>query len=224
MLMNMHHVTKSYRRRGQDVDVLKEVEFGINCGESVCMMGPSGSGKSTLLRIAAGLQAPSKGEIRYDGISLSTYSDTDLTMLRRQKIGYVPQEPSLLPELTVQENIMLPWYFEPAPENIAMRLLWLLDCFNLSDLSARYPADLSGGEKRRVAVARALIIAPDLLLADEPTNDQDEKSVTNMLQLFRRLTSEGMAMLIVTHEQTARQYCKTCYNLQEGALHSVKNE
>jgi len=202
------------------VHALRDVSFRVEKGEMIATMGPSGSGKSTLLNIIGGLDRPSEGSVIIDGRDTTGLNDDDLTRLRREKIGFIFQFFNLLPTLTAQENVALPLYLTGAGGKEARaRALEMLERAGLGDRTEHLPDELSGGEQQRVAMARALILSPPLILADEPTGNLDSKNGQEVLALFKRLQSRfGTTVIMVTHDAKAAAFCDRILNMQDGQL------
>jgi putative ABC transport system ATP-binding protein len=174
-----------------------------------------------LLNIIAGLLKPDSGAVNLDGKSILTLSDLEASLLRNTQIGYVPQGQSLLANLTVLENVSLPQYLfknDADPEKIATQALALLEQVGIGHLAASYPKQLSGGELRRVSIARSLINKPGLVIADEPTGDLDSETTKGIMELFRRIAEEGAAVLLVTHELDTLEYGNRVYTMDGGKL------
>jgi putative ABC transport system ATP-binding protein len=212
-------ITKRYEGK-RTVHALRGVTFNVAKGEMVATMGPSGSGKSTLLNIIGGLDRPSEGSLRIDGADLSALRDNALTRVRREKIGFIFQFFNLLPTLTALENASLPAHLAGWPRKSARdRAAELLDIFGLADRLDHLPDELSGGEQQRVAMARALILGPPLILADEPTGNLDSKNGEEVLTLFKGLQSKfGTTVIMVTHDRKAAEYCDRILSMRDGQL------
>jgi lipoprotein-releasing system ATP-binding protein len=196
-------VWKSFPRDGDRVEVLKGVSLRIAPGELVAVVGPSGVGKSTLLHVLGGLERPTSGEIRYGEVALSALADAALAAFRNRQVGFVFQFHHLLPEFTAQENVMLPLLIRRQPLAEARRRAQeLLGLVGLADRLRHRPGELSGGEQQRVAVARALVGEPAVLLADEPTGNLDSKTGEEVFDLLRRINRERrLTCVLVTHNE-----------------------
>jgi putative ABC transport system ATP-binding protein len=212
-------VEKSYGST-QAVTVLHGLNLRIDALERVAVMGPSGSGKSTLLHLACGLDRPSAGSVRVDGIELSSLADDARTRLRREKIGMVFQTFNLLPTLSARENVALPLRLQGTGKHEAdARADGMLRRVGLEHRSTHRPDQLSGGERQRVALARALIFRPPLLLADEPTGNLDSGTGAQILQLLDDLQQEYRStLLMVTHNAEAASYCHRIVGLHDGRI------
>ncbi len=202
-MIALKEVTKTYPiAKTAPVQAVRGVSLQIERGEFVIITGRSGSGKTTLLNLAAGLTRPSSGSVFFEGTDLHRLSEKERARLRSQKVGFVFQFPSLLPSLTVLENVQMPAVFANghAPNGSAARAVELLKAVGLADKLRAYPRQLSAGQQQRVVIARALINQPDLLIADEPTSDLDEQTEQEIMQLFKQFFLEnGLTILMVTH-------------------------
>ena len=221
MILETHNLCRQYERNGVPFFAVKDANFFVDKGTFVCIQGPSGSGKSTLLSMLAGLLRPTSGSILFNGNDLSKLKDKKLSLLRCTDIGYIPQGYSLLENLTVYENIALSLSLS-GQEIVEGRVEELLIRFNISQLSKSMPALLSGGEKRRVAIARALSTKPLILLADEPTNDLDAENRSEVLNTFRNIANNGTAVIMVSHDSSAKDYTDYVYTMKAGSLEVFK--
>ena len=199
---------------------LNHVDFGIQAGESIAVMGPSGSGKSTLLHALAGIITPTAGNVMFRGANLARLSDADRTKLRRSAFGFVFQSGQLLPELPAIENIALPMMLGGASYQQATdtAMLWL-ERLRLRQLAQQRPGEMSGGQMQRIAIARALAMDPDVILFDEPTSALDPEMVGEVLELMKELAHTGITMLVVTHEMGfAREVSNRVIFIDEGKI------
>ena len=194
---------KNYTLGSQELEVLRGIDVRVRRGESLVIVGASGAGKSTLLHLLGGLDAPSAGDVSLDGASLFAMSKAARTKLRNERIGFVFQSYNLLPELDALENVCLPALLQPRTRDGVMeRGMELLKAVGLGARMEHQPAELSGGEQQRVAVARALMNRPSLVLADEPTGNLDSKTGESILDLLWRLREEsGTTLVMVTHDE-----------------------
>jgi putative ABC transport system ATP-binding protein len=218
-MIELARVTKRFgNQRG--VVALDDVTLTIPAGQVVSIVGPSGSGKSTLLNLVGGLDHPTSGDIQVDGQSLSALSDNALTLVRRDKIGFIFQFFNLLPTLTCLENVALPLHLRGWPRRkVVDRARELLSLVGLEDRVQHRPDELSGGQRQRVAIARALSIYPPVLLADEPTGNLDTGTGQEILALIRDLNSRlGSTVVIVTHDATVAQSCQRTVELRDGRI------
>ena len=213
-------VHKVFRQGETEVRALAGVSLDIAAGEFVAVRGPSGSGKSTLLHLIGGLDLPSGGEIRIDGALLSDLSDDELTIFRRRKIGVVFQFFNLLPTLSAEENVALPLLLDGIRSRAARsRAAAALERVGLAHRGRHRPDQLSGGEMQRAAVARALVIEPRLILADEPTGNLDTATGEQVLSLIRAANAErGCTVVLVTHDPRAAAYGTRTVTLKDGVV------
>jgi len=211
-------ITRRYGEGDAAVDALRGVSLSVARGELVAVMGPSGSGKSSLLHILAGLDRPTSGEALIDGVPLSRMNDDDLTLLRREKVGFVFQFFNLLPMLSAEQNVVLP--LRLAGGTIDQHWVdQVIGDLGLSDRRAHRPAELSGGQQQRVAIARALVTRPSILFADEPTGNLDSKTGHEILELLRScVASYGQTILTVTHEPRVSTVADRILLLADGRI------
>lgn len=219
-VLQANDLKKVYQLGSSKVEALAGVDFLVEKGEFVAIMGPSGSGKSTLLHLIGGLDQPSDGEVYLAGFRLSQMNDKKVTLLRRRNIGFVFQFFNLLPTLSAEENITLPVLIDGKnPKTFQQRLNTLLNLTGLSDRRNHKPEQLSGGEQQRVALARALITEPAILLADEPTGNLDSKTGTAIMELLRRSCDElTQTIVVVTHDPRAAAYADRVVFLRDGRV------
>ncbi len=211
-------VTKVYGSGDSTVEALAGVDISVPKGQFLAVMGPSGSGKSTLMHIMAGLDGPTTGNVSIDGVDIGGLKDRQLTLLRREKVGFVFQFFNLLPMLSAEENILL-------PETIAGRkpdrewFATLVDQIGLADRLKHRPAELSGGQQQRVAIGRALFARPAVIFADEPTGNLDSKTSSEILDLLRRSVDDlGQTIVMVTHDARAAAMANRVVFLQDGRV------
>ena len=200
MVLEVKELCKEYTRGGRPFYAVDHVSLTVDKGEFVSIIGRSGSGKSTLLNLIAGLLDPTAGEIRICGKSLTGMDDRALSALRNTTLGYVPQGQTVLGNLTVLDNVRLPFYFGDRTGPSADRARELLEQVGIGHLAGSLPRELSGGELRRVSIARALMCSHDLLVLDEPTGDLDPRTTEEIMALLRGIAQGGTAVLMVTHE------------------------
>lgn len=200
---------------------VQETDLRLAAGTLTVVTGRSGSGKSTLLHILGGLMKPVTGRVLVDDVDLYTMGEDARTRLRSRCIGIVPQRLMSLAALSVRENILLPALLAGKAEKFAPRADELMQHLGIRKLASVAPSELSGGELRRVTIARALVMQPGILLADEPTGDLDEENTQSVLRLLRETTDAGTAVLLVTHESEARNYADTCYTMTVGKLEKI---
>ena len=221
-MIELRSVTKTYEgaKAAPAVTALENVSLEVEEGEFLVVTGRSGSGKTTLLNVAAGLVRPTSGEVLLDGQDVWGLSDSHQSRLRSQKIGFVFQFPSLLPSLTVLENVALPLSFKgdqdkPEPQ----RPTELLDVVGLADKTGSYPRQLSAGQQQRVVIARALVNRPELLFADEPSSDLDEQTEGEIMALFKQIHGEtGVTIVMVTHSVQLVTYGTRAIEMAAGAI------
>jgi putative ABC transport system ATP-binding protein len=217
-LLELKDLSKAYRRGGRAFNAVNAVSLSVEAGDFVSIIGRSGSGKTTLLNMSAGLLHPTAGTVLFEGKDIHRLKDKELSFLRNEKIGYVPQGQSLLSNFTVFDNVCIPWFLFKREGDVEGRAFILLEKVGISHLAASYPRELSGGEMRRVSIARALINEPRLLIADEPTGDLDAQTTAEIMTLFSRIAREGTAVFIVTHELDAQSYGDRTYSMDGGNL------
>jgi len=213
-------LVRSHRRGAHVVPALRGVSLTIEEGELVAVTGPSGSGKSTLLHLLGGLDVPDEGRVVIAGQTLGTLSDDALTVFRRRRIGVVFQAYNLLPTLTAAENVALPLLLDDVPRRaIDARVAEALQAVGMLARRSHRPAELSGGEQQRIAVARALVVEPALILADEPTGSLDSRTAAEVLELFRDAArARGRTILMVTHDRDAAAVADRELHMVDGAL------
>ena len=221
-LLEVRHLKKVYTTcfGGNQVEALRNVNFTVEAGEYVAIMGESGSGKTTLLNILAALDRPTSGEILLNGKSLSKISQNKLAAFRRDNLGFVFQEFNLLDTFSIQDNIYLPLVLAGVPyEEMERRLKPIADTLDISHILKKFPYEVSGGQKQRAAVARALITEPQIILADEPTGALDSKASDTLLRLFGQVNQAGQTVLMVTHSIKAASHAKRVLFLQDGEVY-----
>jgi lipoprotein-releasing system ATP-binding protein len=219
MILKAKNIKKSYHNGQKELKVLKGLDLEIQYHEIVTVMGPSGSGKSTLLNILGTLDTPDSGELFIHDLPISGLKGDNLSRLRNNHLGFVFQFHHLLPEFTAFENVMIPAILAKKENKLESRALELFNYLGLYDRRDHYPTQLSGGERSRVAVMRALINAPDLVLADEPTGNLDVKNAQRMIELFQNICKDfNQAMIITTHNIHVAQIGKTQWEIMNGTL------
>ncbi|MBS1327003.1 MAG: ABC transporter ATP-binding protein [Oscillospiraceae bacterium] len=220
-LLEVKNLKKVYTTRfgGNQVQALSNVSFSVEEGEYVAIMGESGSGKTTLLNILASLDKPTSGEVLLEGKNLTKIKDKDISAFRREHLGFVFQDFNLLDTFSVQDNIFLPLVLsgKPYPE-MKRRLDPLAKLLGITELLGKYPYEISGGQKQRAAVARALITQPRLVLADEPTGALDSKAATQLLRLFSDINRQGQTILMVTHSTQAASHAGRVLFIKDGEV------
>ena len=219
--LEVRHVQKIYTTRfgGTKVQALTDVNFTVEKGEYVAIMGESGSGKTTLLNILAALDKPTGGEVVLDGRALGTIPEREIAAFRRSQLGFVFQEFNLLDTFSVQDNIFLPLVLAgKAYPEMAARLAPIARQLGIAELLQKFPYELSGGQKQRVAVARALITQPKLVLADEPTGALDSRATDELLRLFEEINRGGQTILMVTHSVKAASHASRVLFIKDGEV------
>ncbi len=219
-VVSLHNVTKTYRRGGTEVSVLKDLSFVIPAGTFLAIMGPSGSGKSTLLNVMAGIDRPTGGSVVVAGTRLDELSESAMARWRARHIGYVFQTYNLIPVLTAAENVELPLALTHlSRRERADHVKTALRLVGLGDRMDHYPRQLSGGQEQRVGVARAIVSDPTMILADEPTGNLDRESADDILTLLARLNRElGKTIVMVTHDPRAAERAEMIRHLEKGLL------
>jgi putative ABC transport system ATP-binding protein len=210
-------LTKIYHRGSEEIHALKEVSFAIKKGEFAAIVGPSGSGKTTLLNLLGCLDAPTRGSLRLNGIEINGLKERDLVKLRRENIGFVFQQFFLLPTLTVRENIELPLLFS-RKNGYKSQIDEIIELVGLEARAEHLPGQLSGGEMQRVAIGRALINEPKIILADEPTGNLDSATSLRIFELFRNLNRQGLTLIVVTHNMELAKIAHNVVQLRDGEI------
>ncbi|BAU22971.1 ABC transporter ATP-binding protein [Caldimicrobium thiodismutans] len=220
MLLRAHQIKKGFSNGKKRIEVLKGINFEVNKGEKIAILGPSGSGKTTLLNILGTLERPDSGEVFWEEKVLNFRDERELSFIRRKKMGFVFQFYHLMPELNVLENIMLPGLMEGLPRKEAQkRGEELLKRLKLSEKAWQRIYTLSGGERQKVAIARAIFLSPKILFADEPTGNLDAESAKEVVQLFLELNQElSLTLVVVTHNLEIAKKMDRIYLLKEGFL------
>ena len=217
-VLEMKNIYKKYGEKHTEVIALKELSFAVQPGEFVAVIGPSGSGKSTFLTIAAGLQAPTSGEVIVGGQSLNKLTKKQRLAQRFQKIGFILQSSNLVPFLTVEDQFHLIERVDKSRKNSELKEQ-LLETLGLKELRNSYPRDLSGGERQRVAIACALYHEPDVILADEPTASLDTEKAFDVVQLLAKEAKEkDKGIIMVTHDERLLKYCDRVVRIRDGEL------
>lgn len=221
MVLDVKNIKKIYTTRlgGNSVQALSSVNFSVEKGEYVAIMGESGAGKTTLLNILAALDQPSSGDVILNGNSLVQMKEKELAKFRRNNLGFVFQDFNLLDTFSLKDNILLPFVLSGKNHHeMDERLAPIAAKLGISQILEKYPYEVSGGQKQRAAVARALITEPQLILADEPTGALDSHSADSLLELFAQLNREGQTILMVTHSTKAASHAKRVLFMKDGEL------
>lgn len=222
MILEVKNLKKIYTTRfgGNQVQALSNVNFSVEEGEYVAIMGESGSGKTTLLNILAALDKPTSGSVMLDGKDITTIKDKDISIFRRENLGFVFQDFNLLDTFSLKDNIFLPLVLSGFKyEEMNARLMPIAEKLGISKLLDKFPYEVSGGQKQRAAVARALITNPRLILADEPTGALDSKATGSLLRLFNEINNEGQTILMVTHSTKAASHAKRVMFIKDGEVY-----
>lgn len=220
-ILEAKRLQKIYTTRfgGNQVQALSNVSFSVEQGEYVAIMGESGSGKTTLLNILAALDKPTNGEVLLAGKSLSTVKEKEISAFRRDNLGFVFQDFNLLDTFSIQDNIFLPLVLAGKNhKEMKNRLMPIAKKLGIIDLLAKYPYEVSGGQKQRAAVARALITNPKLVLADEPTGALDSRSTDGLLRVFNDINRDGQTILMVTHSTKAASHASRVLFIKDGEV------
>lgn len=220
VVIEAQSLNKSFNLGKEEVEVLKDIDLKINKGEFVSIMGPSGSGKSTLLYLIGGLDKPTSGKIMINGKELSVMKDKEQSIMRRRDIGFVFQFYNLVPNLNVEENIMLPILLDGKKvKDHKERLEEILELVGLADRRKHTPRELSGGQQQRVAIARALINEPEILMADEPIGNLDSKTGMEVMALMQNINKKKAKTIVqVTHSKEAAEYGNRIINVRDGRI------
>ena len=223
VMLRAESIRKKYFRAGRNAaqmfDAVAPTSLDLEAGELVCCMGRSGSGKSTLLNMLSGILEPNEGNVLFDGQDLYALGDATLSRLRNAHFGVVPQGQTALYSLTVLQNVMLPQGLYHPRAVVDDEALALLERMGIADLADSYPSELSGGELRRMAIARALICNPEVVFADEPTSDLDDETTRLVLGILREVADSEKAVFVVTHESEAKDYANRVMRMDAGVVH-----
>lgn len=220
-ILEVNNLKKIYTTRfgGNQVQALSNLNFSVEQGEYVAIMGESGSGKTTLLNILAALDKPTGGEVRLNGKNIVTIREKEISEFRRNNLGFVFQDFNLLDNFSLKDNILLPLVLSSmAVREMEGRLMPIAQKLGIETLLEKYPYEVSGGQKQRAAVARALITKPQLILADEPTGALDSKATDGLLRLFNSINEDGQTILMVTHSTKAASHAKRVLFIKDGEV------
>lgn len=221
-IIKTENLSKSFKRGSNTLFAVKNVNFTLEEGDFVNIIGRSGSGKSTFLNLLSGLLKPTEGKIFAKGKDMSDFSDGEISKYRNEIIGFVPQSLGTLPNLNVLENVSLPYYLFKRDDSAYEKAAMLLDEMGILHLKDDFPKNLSGGELKRVLIARSMINSPELLILDEPTSDLDKNTTVEIMDLLKKINSKGTALIIVTHELDILKYGNTLCQMEDGSL--IKKE
>lgn len=220
-LIELRGIDKTYRTEEVEVRAVRGVDLSIARGEFVAVMGSSGSGKSTLMNILGCLDRPTSGDYLLDGEPVSRMNRRELSILRNAKIGFVFQSFNLLARTSALENVELPMFYSQPLVPRAQRRGWALEALDkvgLRERAGHHPSQLSGGQQQRIAIARALVNSPELVLADEPTGNLDTRTSAEIMGLFEALNESGITIMMVTHELDIAAYCKRIIVMRDGRI------
>lgn len=219
-LIELKNISKVYKLGSEDVIALNNISLSIERGEFVSIIGPSGSGKSTLMHIMGCLESPSSGDYIFDGVNIKDFTDSELAYMRNRKIGFVFQNYNLLPQFNVISNVALPLLYSGIKSRERERMaLEALKSANLTHRNRHRPSELSGGERQRVAIARAIVNHPDILLADEPTGNLDQKVGKEIISLFKSLNEKNnVTVVLVTHDLNVAASAKRIIKILDGKI------
>ena len=219
-MISFKHLAKVYRTDEVETTALRDINLEVAAGEFVAVMGPSGCGKSTFLNIVGMLDSPSAGEYWFGGTNIAGYSESQLSDLRKNAIGFVFQSFNLIDELNVQENVELAllYHGDVSASERKKRAAAALDRMKVAHRARHMPSQLSGGQQQRVAIARAVVAKPKLILADEPTGNLDTANGEEVMQLLTQLNDEGTTIVMVTHSHSHAEYAHRIVNLLDGAI------
>lgn len=220
-LLEVKNLKKIYTTRfgGNQVQALSDINFSVEEGEYVAIMGESGSGKTTLLNILAALDKPTSGTVLLNGKNIVSINSKEIAAFRRDNLGFIFQDFNLLDNFSLKDNILLPLVLEQvSPEEMEPRLFPVAKKLGIYDILGKYPYEVSGGQKQRVAVARALITNPQLILGDEPTGALDSKATDSLLRLFHDINEEGQTILMVTHSIKAASHANRVLFIKDGEV------
>jgi putative ABC transport system ATP-binding protein len=218
MILKTEKLTKSFMQGSEEIKVLQGVDFQVNAGETIAILGKSGSGKSTLLSLLCGIESPNNGDVFYESKGLTTLTEDQLTDIRASHIGVIFQQFHLIEHLNAIENVMLPLEIL-GKKNCHAEALHFLEKVGMEHRQDHFPSQLSGGEKQRIAIARSLAASPKILLADEPSGSLDEKTGDDVMKLIFGLVADtAMSLILVTHDQQLAKKCQKIYHLEDGCL------
>ena len=218
-MITMENVQKIYRMGEVDVAALRDVSLQVDKGEFVSIMGPSGSGKSTLMNIIGCLDVPTSGSYELDDIAVGRLNDNQLAEIRNRKIGFVFQTFNLLPRESAIHNVELPMVYSDVSDRERRKIAQqMLEAVGLADRAKHRPAEMSGGERQRVAIARSLVNNPAILLADEPTGNLDSATGNEIMEIVKKLNDDGITIVLVTHERYIAAYSQRIVHLRDGLV------
>ena len=219
-ILELKNIKRTYKTKCVVTEVLKGIDFSVDAGEFVAIMGESGAGKTTLLNVIATFDKPTSGSVILNGKEISTLKNSEISTFRRNKLGFVFQDFNLLDQFNNRDNIYLPLVLSnQKPQLMQERLDQIKDQLGISELLNKYPYEISGGQKQRVAIARAIITKPDLVLADEPTGSLDSTSSEIILNMFAKINQAGQTIMMVTHSLRAASFAKRILFIKDGIVY-----
>lgn len=219
-ILELKNIKRTYKTKCVVTEVLKGIDFSVEAGEFVAIMGESGAGKTTLLNVIATFDKPKSGSVILNGKEISTLKNSEISTFRRNKLGFVFQDFNLLDQFNNRDNIYLPLVLSnQKPQLMQERLDQIKDQLGISELLNKYPYEISGGQKQRVAIARAIITKPDLVLADEPTGSLDSTSSEIILNMFAKINQAGQTIMMVTHSLRAASFAKRILFIKDGIVY-----
>lgn len=219
-ILELKNIKRTYKTKCVVTEVLKGIDFSVEAGEFVAIMGESGAGKTTLLNVIATFDKPTSGSVILNGKEISTLKNSEISTFRRNKLGFVFQDFNLLDQFNNRDNIYLPLVLSnQKPQLMQERLDQIKDQLGISELLNKYPYEISGGQKQRVAIARAIITKPDLVLADEPTGSLDSTSSEIILNMFAKINQAGQTIMMVTHSLRAASFAKRILFIKDGIVY-----
>ena len=218
-ILKLSNLSKDYGIKGFKTRVLNNISLSVEEGEFLSIMGPSGAGKTTLLNLLSTLDKPTKGEIFLDGIDVTKVKNKELSRLRKEKIGFIFQDYSLLDNMTLMDNIALPLALgRKKTKEIEEKVIKMAEVFGLKEHLNKYPYELSGGQKQRGAAARALITEPRVIFADEPTGALDSNTSTEIMEILKKLNEDNKTIIMVTHDEDLTKYANKIIRVKDGVI------